>query len=167
MAIATDLRTFTGKGRELAMSTDIDDYDSVHYGLTLMMAKDNAFVWVKQDGWENPETTGRMEFFAITSPLNLTAFKSRRVLGDELRKSVTAKIWGEKWGVEFRDLDFPRAGAKSCRPPSASRSATSQNTGTVRSRASKRAMFPLPPSASSSPRTPLATRCFGPRMNRL
>lgn len=96
----------TSKGRELAASTDIDDYDSVHYGLTLMMAKDNAFVWVKRDGWENPAETGRMEFFAITSPLNLTAFKSVRVLGDELRKSVTAKIWAEKWGVEFHDLDF-------------------------------------------------------------
>lgn len=98
----------TSKGRELAASTDIDDYDSVHYGLTLMMAKDNAFVWVKRDGWENPQETGRMEFFAITSPLNLTAFKSVRVLGDELRKSVTAKIWAEKWKVGFNDLDFKR-----------------------------------------------------------
>lgn len=96
----------TSKGEELAASTDIDDYDSVHYGLTLMMAKDNAFVWVKRDGWENPAENGRMEFFAITSPLNLLAFKSVRVLGDELRKSVTAKIWAEKWGVEFHDLDF-------------------------------------------------------------
>lgn len=108
----------TSKGRELAASTDIDDYDSVHYGLTLMMAKDNAFVWVKRDGWENPAENGRMEFFAITSPLNLTAFKSVRVLGDELRKSVTAKIWAEKWGVEFCDLEF---GKRERRVPTAKR----------------------------------------------
>jgi hypothetical protein len=98
----------TGKGRDLAASTDIDDYDSVHYGLTLMMARNNAFVWVKRDGWDNPAENGRMEFFAITSPLNLAPFKAVRMLGDELRKSVTAKIWSEKWGVKFSDLGFPK-----------------------------------------------------------
>ena len=98
----------TPKGRELAVSGDIDDYDSVHYGLTLMMAKNNAFVWVKKDGWDAPAESGRMEFFAITTPLNLTPFREVRMLGDELRKSVTAKVWARKWGVKFDDLGFER-----------------------------------------------------------
>jgi hypothetical protein len=95
----------TSKGRELASTNDFDDYDSIHYGLILMMAKNNAFVWVKRDGWDNPSDR-KMEFFAITSPLNLRAFKAVRMLGDELRRSITAKVWTEKWGVKFQDEDF-------------------------------------------------------------
>lgn len=98
----------TSKGSDLAAANDIDDYDSVHYGLTLMMAKNNAHVWVKKDGWDSPAEQGRMEFFAITTPLNLTPFKSVRMLGDELRKSVTARVWAEKWGVNFTDVGFPK-----------------------------------------------------------
>lgn len=98
----------TTVGRELASTSDVDDYDSVHYGLTLMMAKNNAFVWVKRDGWDNPADSERMEFFAITSPLNLRPFKSVRMLGDELSRSVTAKVWAAKWGVQFKEEDFAK-----------------------------------------------------------
>jgi hypothetical protein len=97
----------TPKGRELASSTDVDDYDAVHYGLTLMMAKENTFVWVKRVGWDNPSDR-MMEFFAIASPLNLRAFKAVRMLGDELSRSITAKVWAAKWGVQFQEADFEK-----------------------------------------------------------
>lgn len=98
----------TGKGRELAASTDIDDYDAVHFGLTLMMAKENTYVWVRKSAWDDPADSGVLEFFTVTSPMNLTAFKRVRMLGDEMMKSVTAEVWQKKWGVEFQCLDFPR-----------------------------------------------------------
>lgn len=98
----------TAKGRDLAASTDIDDYDAVHFGLTLMMAKDNTFVWVRTSAWDDPADSGVLEFFTVTSPMNLTAFKRVRMLGDEMMKSVTAEVWQTKWGVQFKSLDFPR-----------------------------------------------------------
>ena len=100
----------TNAGRELANShaTAVDDYDAVHYGLTLMLAKENTFLWVKKEDWDGTSGSKRLEFFALSSPLNLRAFKSVRMLGDQLLKSVTAKIWGEKYGVEFRPLDFEK-----------------------------------------------------------
>ena len=98
----------TGSGRDLARSTDVDDYDKVHHGLCVLMAKQNTYVWVKRKAWDDPTEGGRLEFFAITSPLNLSYFTSVRLLGDEAMKSVTVKAWSEKWGVTFTPIDFDR-----------------------------------------------------------
>ena len=98
----------TGAGRDLARNTDVDDYDKVHHGLCVLMAKPNTYVWVKRTAWDDPSAGGRLEFFAITSPLNLSHFTSVRLLGDEAMKSVTVKTWSEKWGVTFTPLDFDR-----------------------------------------------------------
>lgn len=98
----------TAAGRELARATDVDDYDKVHHGLCVLLAKANTFVWVKRKAWDDPAEGGRLEFFAIVSPLNLSAFKAVRLLGDEATKSVTVKAWTEKWGVKFEAIEFER-----------------------------------------------------------
>ncbi|WP_267360927.1 MULTISPECIES: hypothetical protein [unclassified Methylobacterium] len=98
----------TGAGRNLARATDVDDYDKVHHGLCVLLAKANTFVWVKRKAWDDPAEGGRLEFFAIVSPLNLSAFKAVRLLGDEATKSVTVKAWSEKWGVGFEAIEFER-----------------------------------------------------------
>jgi hypothetical protein len=98
----------TAAGRDLARATDVDDYDKVHHGLCVLLAKANTFVWVKRKAWDDPVEGGRLEFFAIVSPLNLSAFKAVRLLGDEATKSVTVKAWSEKWGVKFGHIDFER-----------------------------------------------------------
>lgn len=98
----------TSAGKDLAKTTDIDDYDAVHHGLCVMMAKPNTLVWVKRKGWDNPAEGGKLEFFAITSPLNLMPFSKVWMLGDELTKSVTAKVWSQKWGVKFEPVQFNR-----------------------------------------------------------
>jgi hypothetical protein len=98
----------TSAGVELARTTDVDDYDAVHHGLCVMMAKPNTLVWVKKKGWEDPAEGGRLEFFAITSPLNLRPFTKVWMLGDELTKSVTAKVWSQKWGVTFEPVPFEK-----------------------------------------------------------
>lgn len=98
----------TAAGRDLARATDVDDYDKVHHGLCVLLAKANTFVWVKRKAWDDPVEGGRLEFFAIVSPLNLSAFKAVRLLGDEATKSVTVKAWSEKWNVKFAHIDFER-----------------------------------------------------------
>lgn len=98
----------TSAGRELARTTDVDDYDKVHHGLCVLMAKQNTYVWVKRKAWDDPSEGGRLEFFAITSPLNLSPFTCVRLLGDEAMKSVTVKAWSEKWGVTFEPISFER-----------------------------------------------------------
>lgn len=98
----------TTAGRDLARATDVDDYDKVHHGLCVLLAKTNTFVWVKRKAWDDPVEGGRLEFFAIVSPLNLSAFKAVRLLGDEATKSVTVKAWSEKWGVGFETIEFER-----------------------------------------------------------
>ena len=98
----------TAAGRKLARATDVDDYDKVHHGLCVLLAKANTFVWVKRKAWDDPADGGRLEFFAIVSPLNLSAFKAVRLLGDEASKSISVKAWAEKWGVKFEAIDFER-----------------------------------------------------------
>lgn len=98
----------THDGRELARATDVDDYDKVHHGLCVLLAKPNTYVWVKQKAWDNPAEAGRLEFLAVTSPLNLCHFSAVRLLGDEAMKSVTAKAWAEKWGVNLKPISFQR-----------------------------------------------------------
>ncbi|MCJ2124927.1 hypothetical protein [Methylobacterium sp. J-077] len=98
----------TAAGRDLARATDVDDYDKVHHGLCVLLAKANTYVWVKRKAWDDPADGGRLEFFAIVSPLNLSAFKAVRLLGDEATKSVTVKAWSEKWGVKFEEINFAR-----------------------------------------------------------
>jgi hypothetical protein len=98
----------TNAGEELARTMDIDDYDAVHHGLCVMMAKPNTLVWVKKKGWDDPTEGGKLEFFAITSPLNLRPFSKVWMLGDELTKSVTAKVWSQKWGVKFEPVAFEK-----------------------------------------------------------
>ncbi|KAB1068936.1 hypothetical protein [Methylobacterium soli] len=98
----------TGAGRELARTTDVDDYDKVHHGLCVLLSKPNTHVWVKQKAWDNPAEGGRLEFFAVTSPLNLCHFSSVRLLGDEAMKAVTVRAWTEKWGVTFEPITFER-----------------------------------------------------------
>ncbi len=100
----------TDAGRELAKShaTAVDDYDAVHYGLTLMLAKENTFLWVRKEDWDGTSGSKRLEFFALSSPMNLKAFKMVRMLGDQMLKSVTANIWHKKYAVDFRPLDFEK-----------------------------------------------------------
>ena len=98
----------TEEGLVLARRTDIDDYDKVHHGLCVMLAKPNNRVWVRQTHWDKAEDGGKLDFFALCSPLNLLPFKDVRLLGDEAMKSITIRAWQEKWGVEFESLDFPR-----------------------------------------------------------
>ncbi|WP_457108577.1 hypothetical protein [Methylobacterium sp. P5_C11] len=98
----------TGAGQELARATDVDDYDRVHHRLCVLLAKPNTHVWVKRKAWDDPTEGGRLEFFAVTSPLNLSHFRSVRLLGDEAMKSVTVKTWMEKWGVRFQPIEFER-----------------------------------------------------------
>jgi hypothetical protein len=102
------LLELTEAGREVALSMDVDDYDAVHHGLLVMLSKPNTFVWVKKQGWDNPTDGSKLEFFAITSPLNLRGFRKVWMLGDELTKSITVKAWQKKWGVTFRLIDFER-----------------------------------------------------------
>jgi hypothetical protein len=96
----------TPEDRDLARTTDISDYDAVHHGLCVMMAQPNTLVWVKKKGWDDPAEGGKLEFFAVTSPLNLKPFSAVWMLGDELTKSVTAKVWAQKWGVTFDPVSF-------------------------------------------------------------
>ncbi|AWN42651.1 hypothetical protein DK389_21750 [Methylobacterium durans] len=98
----------TGAGRELARATDVDDYDKVHHGLCVLLSKPNTHVWARKAAWDNPAEGGRLEFFAVTSPLNLSHFSSVRLLGDEAMKAVTVKAWTEKWGVTFEPVEFER-----------------------------------------------------------
>ncbi len=98
----------TNVGRDLARTTDVDDYDKVHHGLCVMLSKPNTHVWVKRTAWDNPSESGVMEFFAITAPLNLAPFSAVRLLGDEAMKSVTVRGWSQKWGVSFEPIDFER-----------------------------------------------------------
>lgn len=98
----------TDAGRELARATDVDDYDRVHHGLCVLLSKPNTHVWVKRKVWDDPVEGGRLEFFAVTSPLNLCHFRGVRLLGDEAMKSVTVKAWAEKWGVIFEPIEFER-----------------------------------------------------------
>ena len=98
----------TTKGRELARSTDTDDYNKVHHGLCVLLSKPNTHVWVRQAAWDQIEEGGKLEFFALTSPLNLTPFKEVRLLGDEAMNSITVRAWREKWGVNFLPIDFIR-----------------------------------------------------------
>jgi hypothetical protein len=98
----------TNAGRDLARTTDVDDYDKVHHGLCVLLNKPNTHVWVKQQAWDNPTEGGVMEFFAITSPLNLAPFTAVRLLGDEAMKSVTVRAWSQKWGVTFQPVEFER-----------------------------------------------------------
>jgi hypothetical protein len=98
----------TKAGQDLARSTDADDYDRVHHGLCVLLSKPNTHVWVKRKAWDDPSQGGKLEFFAVTSPLNLRHFSGVRLLGDEAMKSVTVKAWAEKWGVSFEPMEFER-----------------------------------------------------------
>ena len=100
--------SLTSAGHDLARRTDVDDYDKVHHGLCVLLAKPNTFVWVKQSAWEQVDGEGKLEFFAIVSPFNLSPFKAVRLLGDEAMNSVTVKTWSEKWGVDFKLIDYER-----------------------------------------------------------
>ena len=98
----------TEEGLQLARRTDIDDYEKVHHGLCVMLAKPGNHVWVKQVTWDQVEDGGNLDFFALSSPLNLSPFRSVRLLGDEAMSSVTVRAWKEKWSVDFEPIDFPR-----------------------------------------------------------
>jgi hypothetical protein len=98
----------TDRGADVARTTDVDDYDAVHHGLLVMLSKPNTFVWVKKAGWDALAEGGKLEFFAITSPLNMRHFRKTWMLGDELTKSSTAKAWGSKWDVTFERVEFDR-----------------------------------------------------------
>ncbi|WP_144440011.1 hypothetical protein [Methylobacterium sp. AMS5] len=98
----------TTAGRDLARVTVVDDYDKVHHGLCVLLSKPNTHVWVKRRAWDDPTEGGRLEFFAVVSPLNLGSFTSVRLLGDEAMKSVTVKAWAQKWGVSFESIGFER-----------------------------------------------------------
>lgn len=98
----------TELGAAVARSSEVDDYDAVHHGLLNLLAKPNTFVWVKKEGWDNPESGGKLEFFGITSPLNLRTFRKVWMLGDELTTSITVKAWQAKWGVTFQPVEFNR-----------------------------------------------------------
>jgi hypothetical protein len=100
--------TATPLGEELARVGDPDDYDGVHFGLVKLLARPNTLAWVKQAGWDEPQPSGKLEVFAITSPLTLSAFRRVRMLGDELLDSTTTRIWAQKWGVSFEPVAFPR-----------------------------------------------------------
>lgn len=97
----------TERGWDAARTTDVDDYNAVHHGLLVMLAKPNTGVWVKASGWDNP-ADGILEFFAVTSPLNFRPFRRVWMLGDELTKSSTAQIWQSNWNVTFRPVEFDR-----------------------------------------------------------
>lgn len=98
----------THVGRELARTTDVDDYDKVHHGLCVLLNKPSTHVWVKRAAWDSPSDSGVMEFFAITAPLNLAPFSAVRLLGDEAMKSVTVRAWSQKWNVQFEQINFER-----------------------------------------------------------
>jgi hypothetical protein len=78
----------------------------VHYGLLMLLDKPNTLVWVKAAGWDGTDAGRTLEFFAIASPHHLSPFRSVTMLGDELTKSVTARVWSQKWDVKFTPLPF-------------------------------------------------------------
>lgn len=98
----------TDRGWEVARTTDVDDYNAVHHGLLVMISKPNTGVWVKASGWDSMTDDGNLEFFAVTSPLNLRPFRKVWMLGDELTKSSTARLWQAKWDVAFQPVAFDR-----------------------------------------------------------
>jgi hypothetical protein len=98
----------TELGREvIEHGPKVDAYEAVHYGLLMMLSKPNNRVWVKKAGWDDPQNS-RLEFFGLLSPLSLRPFRRVWMLGDSLTSSTIARIWREKWGVEFRPVEFER-----------------------------------------------------------
>ncbi|MDO9714308.1 hypothetical protein, partial [Paracraurococcus lichenis] len=99
--------SLTQEGAVLAQRRRVDAYDRQHYGLLVMLAKPNTKVWVKREGWDDPGSND-LDFFCFSSPENLKSFRRVWLLGDEAMKSLTAKVWEERWRVTFRPYDFER-----------------------------------------------------------
>jgi hypothetical protein len=97
----------TTEGEAAAAQMLVDDYEAVHRGLLIMLRKPGNRVWVKKHSWDNAHAE-KLSFFALLSPLNLRSFNSVYMLGDSLMSSTLARVWREKWNVQFEPVEFKR-----------------------------------------------------------
>lgn len=71
------------------------------------LTRGNMETWVQKSDWASRSGREVVTFFSLYTPKNLAQFKAVRLLGDEATKSITLRIWQEKWGVKVNQLPAP------------------------------------------------------------
>jgi len=99
------LRLTTRGRKAIGKKGNLNDYERLHLPILREAKERNRVLWVKKVQWDSADS--RLDFFSLFTPLNLTGFRSVRLMGDEVSKSPLVKLWEAKWGVIFKPVaDF-------------------------------------------------------------
>ncbi|MFP1131570.1 hypothetical protein [Asticcacaulis sp. W401b] len=93
-------------GREALASHDFDDSQSINKEVLGYLSSRNLKTWVAAEDWAKRDKQA-ITFFSMITPEKLIGFKSVRMLGDEVTKSITLRAWAAKWGVKVKKLNPP------------------------------------------------------------